>query len=65
MSNEDGNKNMNSFSEALSGDKSKKEKTSIATNNADGVVVGSDAENNVVIIHSLSNLCRWKSPATW
>ena len=55
-SNEDGNKNMNSFSEALSGDKSKKEKISIATNNADSVVVGSNAENNVVIIHSLSNL---------
>ena len=47
---------MNSFSEALSGDKSKKEKISIATNNADSVVVGSNAENNVVIIHSLSNL---------
>ena len=40
----------------MSGDKSKKEKISIATNNADSVVVGSDAENNVVIIHSLSNL---------
>ena len=57
-SNKDGNKSMNSFSEALSGDKrkKKKEKTSTATNNADSVVVGADAENNVVIVHSLSNL---------
>ena len=47
---------MNSFSEAVSGDKNKKEKISVATNNANSVVVGSDAENNVVIIHSLSNL---------
>ena len=49
---------MNSFSEAVSGDKNKKEKISVATNNANSVVVGSDAENNVVIIHSLSNLDR-------
>ena len=47
---------MNSFLEALSGDKSKKEKTSTSTNNADSVIVGSDAENNVVIIHNLSSL---------
>ena len=40
----------------MSGDKSTKEKISIATNNADSVVVGSDAENNVVVFHSLSNL---------
>ena len=55
-SNDDGNKNMNSFSEALSGDKSQKEKTSTATKNAHRVFVDADAENNVVIIHSLSNL---------
>ena len=55
-SNEDGNKNMNSLSEPLSEDKSQKKKTSTATNNADSVVVGSDAENSVVIIHSLPNL---------
>ena len=54
--NEDGKKNMISFSEALSGDKSNHEKISIATNNADSIVMGSDAENNVVDIHSLSNL---------
>ena len=46
---------MNSFSKALSGDKSTKEKISTATKNADSAVVGSDAKNNVVIIHSLSN----------
>ena len=40
----------------MSGDKSKKKKTSTSTNNADRVVVGSDAENNAVIVHSLSNL---------
>ena len=56
--NEDGNKNMNSFSAALSGDKSTKEKISTTTNNADSVVVGLDAKNSVVIIHSLSNLGR-------
>ena len=55
-SNEDGDKNMNSFSKVLSGNKNQKEKTSTATNNADSVVVGADAENNVVIVHSLSNL---------
>ena len=55
-SNEVGNKNIKPFSEALSGDKSKKEKTSTATDNADSVVMGLDAENDVVIIHSLSNL---------
>ena len=47
---------MNSFSKALSGDKNTKEKISTATNNAGSVVVGLDAENNVVIIHSLSSL---------
>ena len=46
-SNEEGDKNMDSFTKA---------KTNIATNNADSVVVGADAENNAVIIHSLSNL---------
>ena len=55
-SNEDGKKNISSFLEALSGDKSKKEKTSTASNNADSVVVGLDAENNVVITRSLYNL---------
>ena len=55
-SNEDGNKNINSFSKALSGDKITKEKISIATNYTDSVIVGSDAKNNVVIIQSLSNL---------
>ena len=47
---------MDSFTEALYGDKSQKEKSNITTNNADSVVVGADAENNAVIIHSLKNL---------
>ena len=63
-SNKDEDKNMNSFSKALSGNKSQKEKTSTATNNADSVVVGSDAENNVVIIHSTVVKPRGKYPAT-
>ena len=53
---EDGNKNMDSFSVALSGDNNKKERINTATNNADIVVVGSDAEKNTVVIHSMSNL---------
>ena len=55
-SNEEGDKNMDSFTKALYGNKSQKEKSNITTNNADSVVVGADAENNAVIIHSLSNL---------
>ena len=47
---------MNSFLKALSGDKSTIEKIGTATNNDDSVVVDSDAENNIVVIHSLSNL---------
>ena len=47
---------MNSFAKALSNDKDIGERIRTATNNVDSVVVGSDAENNAVIIHSLSNV---------
>ena len=47
---------MDSFSKALSGDKDIEDRIRMAANNVDRVVVGSDAENNAVIIHSLSNL---------
>ena len=49
-------KNMDSFSKVLSGDENIEDRIRMATNNTDSVIVGSDAENNAVIIHSLSNL---------
>ena len=47
---------MDLFSNALSGDKDIKDRVRMATNKANSIVVGSDAENDAVIIHSLSNL---------
>ena len=47
---------MDLFSKALFRDKNIEDRIRMATNNTDSVIVGSDAENNAVIIHSLSNL---------
>ena len=42
--NDDGNKNINAFTNALSGDKTVEDKIKIATCNADSVALGADAE---------------------
>ena len=53
-SNEEGNKIMASFTNALSGDT--KEDTKTATCDADVMALGADAEEKVVLIHSMRNL---------
>ena len=47
---------MDSFAKTLPGDKYIEDRIRMATNNVESVAVGSDAENNAVIIHSLSNV---------
>lgn len=54
-SNEEGNENMVFFSVTLSGNKSVDDRIKIATYDIDSVAVGADAENNVVVMHSLKN----------
>ena len=53
-SNGEGNGNMASFTNALSGDT--KEDTKTATYDADGVALGADAEGKIVMIHSMKKL---------
>ena len=53
-SNGDGNKNMASFTNALSGDA--KEDIKTVTYDADSVALGADAEEKTVPIHSFKNL---------
>ena len=55
-SNDERNKLMDSFSKALSGDLSAKERFQTATKDQDNVVIGADAEQHVVVLHSLNNL---------
>ena len=52
-SNGEGNKNMASFTNALSGDT--KEDTKTATYDAHCVAMGADAEERIVLIHSIKN----------
>ena len=52
-SNGEGNGNMASFTNALSGDT--KEDTKTATYDADGVALGVDTEEKIVMIHSMKN----------
>ena len=53
-SNGDGNENMAAFTNALSGDA--KEDLKMATYDADSVALGADAEEKIVLIHSMRNL---------
>ena len=55
-SNDDGNKLLDSFSEALSGDLTVKERIQIASKDQDNVSVCADAEQKVVVLHSVNNL---------
>ena len=55
-SNDEGNKLLDSFSKALSGDLMVKERIQIATNDQDNVFIGADAEQNVIVLHSVNNL---------
>ena len=52
----DGNKNMEAFTNALGGDKTIEERRKVASYDADSVVLGADAEKKVVVLHSLKNL---------
>ena len=54
--NNDGNKNMEAFTNALSGDKTVEDQIKIASYDAGGGVLGADAEKKIVILHSLKNL---------
>ena len=53
-SNGEGNENMASFTNALSGETNEDTKT--ATYDADGVALGADAEGKIFMIHSMRNL---------
>ena len=53
-SNDEGNENMASFANALSGESKEDAKT--ATYDADGVALGADAEDKAVLLHSMKNL---------
>ena len=55
-SNEEGNKNMDSFSNAFSGDLSVDDRIRVATGDQDNVIIASDAEKSVVVLHSFHNL---------
>ena len=52
----DGNKNLVSYSNALSSDLPEEEKIRNLTENVNDVVAGVDAENNIMIFHSIVNL---------
>ena len=54
-SNDEGNKLLDSFSKALSGDLTVKERIQIATKDQDNVFIGADAEQNVIVLHSVNN----------
>ena len=55
-SNDDGNKNLNSFHEALNSDLTTRDRIKNITEDKDDVVACVDGENKVQLIHSISNL---------
>ena len=55
-SNEEGNKNMEAFTNAFSGELSVEDRIRLAVGDHDNVIVAADAEGNAVVLHSLANL---------
>ena len=55
-SNDDGNKNIISFSEAMSKDLSSEEKVKNLTEDKDKIVACVDGEGKIQLVHSISNL---------
>ena len=55
-SNDEGNEMMDSFSKALSSDLTVKERIQIASKDQDNVFICADAEQNVIVLHSVNNL---------
>ena len=55
-SNEEGNKNMEAFTNVFNGELSVENRICWAVGDHDNVIVAADAENNAVVLHSLANL---------
>ena len=55
-SNDDGNKNISSFNEALSSDLSVEEKIKNLTEDKDDVIAFVDGESRIQLVHSVKNL---------
>ena len=55
-SNEEGNKNMEAFTNAFNGELSVEDRIRLAVGDHDNVIVAADAEGNAVVLHSLANL---------
>jgi len=55
-SNEEGNKNMEAFTNAFNGELSVEDRIRLAVGDHDNVIVAEDAEGNAVVLHSLANL---------
>ena len=55
-SNEEGNKNMEDFTDAFNEDLLVDERIRLAVGDPDNVIVAADAENNAVVLHSITNL---------
>ena len=55
-SNEEGNKNMEAFTNAFNGELSVEDRIRLAVGDHDNVIVAADAECNAVVLHSLANL---------
>ena len=55
-SNDEGNQLLDSFSKALSGGLTVKERIQIASKDQDNVFICADAEQKVIVLHSVNNL---------